>query len=108
MGGGRGGASGEGVGRWAAAAAALAPPRGTSGGGPMRDSSTGRRTRPFSIPRTVRMASTAKKYLERARRGRGLVWTAGRTRSCKAGIHRVVYVQATFTDGEGGGRNIFK
>lgn len=28
------------------------------------DRRTGRRTRPFSIPKTVRMAKTAKKYLK--------------------------------------------
>ena len=35
----------------------------TSAGGPIMDRRTGRRTKPFNIPKTVKMASTAKKYL---------------------------------------------
>lgn len=57
MGGGRG--SGNGVGRRLPLSAGV-----TSGGGPMRESSTGSSTSPFRIPSTVRIASTAKKYLE--------------------------------------------
>lgn len=36
----------------------------TSAGGPIMDRMTGRRTNPLSIPKTVRMAKTAKKYLK--------------------------------------------
>lgn len=35
----------------------------TSGGGPMTESSTGSSTSPLSSPSSVRMVSTAKKYL---------------------------------------------
>lgn len=44
--------------RWASSSSV------NSAGGPSTDRSTGRRTRPFSIPNTVRIANTAKKYLK--------------------------------------------
>lgn len=57
MGGGSRG-SGVGAGHWPALSSGLA-----SDGGPINDRSTGRRTKPFSIPNRVRIAKTAKKYL---------------------------------------------
>lgn len=53
------GGSGDGVGR----RLAVLSNGEISAGGPIMDRRTGRSTKPFSTPRTVRMASTAKKYL---------------------------------------------
>lgn len=44
--------------------------------------STGRRTKPFSIPKTVRMANTAKKYLKN-KKMMNVSWNVNRKKTLK-------------------------
>ena len=61
----RGGGGGDGSGVGGSIRSAVGSAGVTSGGGPITDNITGRRTRPFSSPITTRAVNSIKKYLQK-------------------------------------------